>query len=653
MSFSKLFEPGQIGGMRLKNRIIMPAMATNFASATGEVTQQMIDYYTARAKGGVGLVIVENTTVEYPQGRNGATQLRGDQDRFIPGLNRLAGAVHDNGAKVALQINHAGGITDERKTEGIKPVAPSPVASGRLGIVPRELISGEIEEIIDKYADAALRAKRAGFDAIEVHGAHGYLIAQFLSPYTNKRTDDYGGDLGHRAKFALEVIERVRDKVGSDFPIIFRLSGDEFIEEGRTLEESKALVPLLERAGIDALHVTAAAAKNPSKQLEPMSYPQGWRAYLAEEIKKEVSIPVITVGVIREPEIAERILEEGKADFIAVGRGLIADPEWANKAAQGREKEIRKCISCNICAKSRVFDDVPIRCSVNPFVGREGELAKIKPAALPKKVAVVGGGPAGMEAARMAAFRGHEVVLYEKEQELGGQLILASRPPHKDKIKWLIEYLIDGLAEKVEVKLGAEVKAELIDRINPDAVILATGAEPFTPSLPGIHGKNVVTAHDVLRGHPVIKGAEVTVAGGGMVGCETAEFLAESDNSVTIIEMLDEIAIDCEPITREELIASLKEYGVEMITQTRLLKVLDHGVVVDQGGRKGRIINGDWVVLALGTQPQSSLVKELKGRAYEVYTVGDCREPRGMQVAIYEGSLIASQIGADRDDFTI
>jgi 2,4-dienoyl-CoA reductase-like NADH-dependent reductase (Old Yellow Enzyme family)/thioredoxin reductase len=622
-------------------------MATNFASSVGEITEQLIDYHIARAKGGAGLIIVENTTVDYPRGTMGATQVRADQDRFIPGLNRLVEAVHDHGAKVALQINHSGGVADERKTRGIKPVAPSPVPPGKSPVIPKELTVKEISEIVDQFSSAALRAKKAGFDAIEVHGAHGYLIAQFLSPYTNKRTDAYGGDPSRRARFALEILKGIRHKVSIDYPIIFRLSGDEFIEGGRTLEESKTLASFLEKAGIDLLHVTAGAAKNNSKQVEPMSFPQGWKAYLAGEIKKELSIPVVAVGVIREPEIAEKILEEGQADFVAVGRGFIADPEWALKAAQGKKKEIRKCISCNICLRCRSVRDIPMRCTVNPFVGREIALTRMRRVSRPKKVIVVGGGPGGMEAARTAAWMGNRVVLYEKEKKLGGQLLLASRPPHKDKIKWFIDYLIEGLRDKVEVRLGVEADARLLEKMNPDVVILATGGTPIIPSLPGIHRQQVVTAHDLLRDAVVIREKEVIVVGGGMVGCETAEFLAENDNHITILEMLDDMALDCEPNTRDELIPRLEKYGVKMMTRTKLLKVLEDGVAADQGDGQEWVIAGDWIVLALGTRSQDAVLRELRGKCYKVHAVGDCKEPRGIQEAVYEGSRIAMQIGVN------
>ena len=474
LKYPKLFEPGMIGKMRVKNRIVFPPCTTNFAGPFGEVTDRLIKYYAERARGGVGLIIVENTQVKYPEGKNVSCQLRLDDDKYIPGCQELAEAVHVYGAKVFQQIHHAG--RQPHNTEGVQPVAPSAIPCGFLQIPVRELTSDEIWDLVERFSETALRVKKSGMDGVEFHGAHGYLICQFMSPHTNQRVDEWGGTFKRRMKFIMEIIKRSRQKVGPDFPLCLRYSADEFVSGGLTLNDTKEIARMVEGAGIDVLHVSAGIYESMPTLLEPMRYEEGWRVYLAEEIKKVVKIPVITVGQIKTPAFAERILKEGKADFVALGRPLIADPQWPNKAREGRDEDIRKCISCNTgCIGAHVFYDLYMRCTVNPVVGRESSYG-IGYADTKKNVLVIGGGPAGMEAARISALRGHQVTLYEKQEKLGGNLIPGGVPDFKSEEHKLTEWYENELRDQsVGIFTNLEVTPQEIIHKGPDVVFLATG----------------------------------------------------------------------------------------------------------------------------------------------------------------------------------
>lgn len=644
-SFPLLFSAFRLKGLSLRNRIVMPAMATNLAESSGEPSERMIAYYAARARGGAGLIIVENANVSYPEGANGATQLRIDSDRFIPGLATLVEQIHAFGAKAAIQINHAGASTRLEITNGIQPVGPSAVPASKTASPPRELSEGEIEVIAAKFGEAARRAKRAGFDAVEIHGAHSYLIAQFMSPLTNRRTDRFGGSLENRLRFPLMVVERVRAAVGPDFPVIFRISGDEFVEGGRDLDESIEICKILVRNGVDALHVSAGNGYSLDKQIDPMPAEEGWRVYLAARIKENVDVPVIAVGTIRHPEVAESILQKGSADLVAIGRGLIADPEWPVKAYRGMVDRIRPCINCNIgCAGNRIFGDVPIRCAVNPVAGRELVCTENRPQK-PKRLLVIGGGPAGITAALHAAARGHEVTLVERDGCLGGQLNLARIPPGKQKIGWFLEYLVREVERsKVSVLLNTEACLELVERAAPDAVIIASGSRPVVPRIEGVEWEGVVLAHEVLRRGMRFDGKKVIVAGGGMVGCEVALHLAVQGCHVTIVEMLPEVARDVDPIYRPSLLRELAHWGVEVRTNSMIKKVDRAGGVWIRNtgdahdGNEERIA-GQAVVLALGAAPYDPLGNEIEDLVPEVYRVGDCISPGKIIDAVWSGYL--------------
>lgn len=635
----KLWEPFRIGRMELKNRVVMPPMVTRYASDDGFVTDRNKNYYEARARGGVGLIIVEATYV-HRQGRAFANQLGISEDKFLPGMSELVDVVHRHGARIAIQIHH-GGREANSALGGLQPVAPSPLP-GMAGETPKEMTIEEIAEAVAYFADAALRAKTAGFDGIELHGAHGYLIDQFLSPTSNKRKDEYGGNVRNRACFLLEVIAAVKEVVGEDYPVWCRMDGKEYGVEGITLEDAQKTARLAQDAGLAAIHVSAWGPATPTNRTTP-TFTSTVIEELAEGIKKAVSIPVIAVGRIT-PEDGERLLREGKADLIAIGKAMLADPEWVNKVASGKMDDINPCIICNECRDDiRNPELAGIRCSVNAALGWEKE-SEILLSDKTKKVLVVGGGPAGMEAARVAARRGHQVTLWEKESRLGGQLVQAAIPPHKDRIAPLYRYLEKQLQELgVEVELGKEATAAAVAEFNPDAVVVATGVRPFAPDIPGLDKAHVIQAGDVLEGKVKV-GHKVAIIGGEMVGCETAEFLADRGKQVTVMRRGAEMATSVGPSNRDFFLSRLLDKGVTLLREVKYDSVSSEGVVITTRDGEERTVEVDTVVLAAGAIPDTTLYDAIKGKVSEVYRIGDCVEPRTIRDAIGEGFRTGQKI---------
>ncbi len=633
----KLFEPTRIGRMELRNRIVMPPMVTNFANADGTVSETIKNYYAARARGGVGLIIVEATAV-HPTGRSSPTKLCIDNDDFIAGFRGLVDAVHQYGAKIAIQLVHVG---RQARAEfiGQQPVAPSAVGYAG-GDMPRALTIEEIEELIEAWAAAARRAREAGFDAIEFHGAHGYLLSEFLSRRVNRRTDKYGGSLEGRARLPLEVVKRTRMKLGDDYPILVRTNGDDFLPEGVTLDESRIIARKLQEAGADCIDVTAGTHESLHRVIQPASEPQACLVHLAEAIKKVVQVPVITVGRINTPALAESILQEGKADLVAMGRALIVDPELPNKAREGRLDDIQMCIACRECF-DKILEKTKVTCALNPAMGNEAEYA-IVPAKKSKKVLVAGGGPAGLETARIAALRSHKVILYEEKDKLGGQMLLAAIPPYKDTIGDVVKFLTGQIAKLgVEVKLGQKVTPNLVSEAKPDAVVVATGATPIIPDIAGVEQSNVFMFRDVLTDKKEL-GERVIIIGGGRVGCETAEFLADKGKRVTILEMLDEIGTDMGQLSKGDLLPRLEKKGVRIEVNTKVEEITPSGVLANTRGKVVQF-DADSIVLAVGSGSDRELAEQLEGVA-ELYVIGDCVEPRRIQDAIREGYLVGLKV---------
>jgi 2,4-dienoyl-CoA reductase-like NADH-dependent reductase (Old Yellow Enzyme family)/thioredoxin reductase len=637
MKYPNLFSEGKIGTLILKNRVIMPSMGTFLSSSDGEVTDRQIAYFEERAKGGTGLIIPEVTAVDYSLGKCGPVHPRVDDPKYIPMLYRLANTVHKHGTKIVMQLGHAGRQTDSTLTGGMQAVAPSPVPCEILCEVPRELTVAEIKDIVARYINAAVICKMAAMDGVELHGAHGYLINQFMSPKTNKRTDAYGGGFEARMRFAKEIVEGIKAQCGPDYPVIMRLSVDEFVTGGITMEEGVRIAKYMEKIGVDAINVSCGIFDSLRTFIEPITFEQGWRVYLSEAVKKAVKIPVITVGVIREPGFAEKIIQKGKADFVAIGRGLIADPDWCNKALTGKESEIRKCISCMYCLDRDVMR-THIGCAVNVRAGRELEFKDFNRNGNRKKVVVAGGGPGGMEAARILAQRNFKVVLFEKEEILGGQLNYGNKPLGKDKLNWFIQYLAGQLKNlKVDVKLGREITASAVKKEKPYAVFVATGAKPILPGIDGINNKNVCVVQDALMKAGSFKGKTVAVIGGGMTGCETAEFLASKGARVYLIEMLPEVAVGAGFVDKMDMVQRLADANVKILTDHRLMKIKDDSIFVKSASEKKEIkLSVDKVVLALGSKPDRQLYDQVSRACDNVFLLGDALAPGRIANAVQD-----------------
>jgi 2,4-dienoyl-CoA reductase-like NADH-dependent reductase (Old Yellow Enzyme family)/thioredoxin reductase len=636
-----IFSPIKIGHIEIPNRLVVPAMVMNFCHVNGTATERYIAYHEAKARGGWGLIITEDYAVD-PIGKGFPN---------IPGLwgdsqtkshQQFTKRIHTIGSRIFAQIYHAGRQTSHHVI-GCQPVAPSPIPCPAMQEMPRELAAQEIEDIMEKFGDCARRAQDAGFDGIEIHGGHGYLIAQFMSPYANKRTDDYGGNLENRMRFPLEIIRNIRKKVGEDFPVIFRISGDELVLGGRTMEETKAIAVLLEKAGVHALHVSAGVYESSYGIVPPAAIRHGWITGFAEMVKHVVDIPVITVGRITDPLHAEAILAEGKADLVAMGRASLADPDLPRKAAAGQFAYINHCIGCLQGCNGRIALYQPATCMVNPTLGKEDELI-ITPARVKKKIFIAGAGPAGMEAAIIAARRGHDVHIFEKTRRLGGQFYTASIPPDKSEINDFIIWQkkqLDDLG--VSIHLNQELREETVKENKPDVVIVATGSIPMVLAVPGSKGPHVVTAHDVLNAK-VSVGQSVVVIGGGMIGSETASYLANQGKTVTIVEILPKVAADAVPAVRYFLLKNLKEKKVCIHVNATVREILDKGLILEKDGHLTKLEPFDSIVLAAGVTSCNELSTKLQNLIPQLITIGDALKVRKALDAIAEGYMVGLDV---------
>jgi len=673
---SELFEKINIGQITLKNRLIMSAMDLGFTS-DGTINDRIINFYRERAKGGVGLIVVGGC---YPEinGKVWKSIIGLDKDELIPGLKRLTDAIHRYDVRVAAQLLHAGRSASSFFTK-MQPVAPSAVAYRSIKQEPRALTIPEIKTVINNYVSATLRAKKAGFDAVELHGGMGYLINQFLSKATNKRNDEYGGSLENRVRFAQEMILAIKETVGKDYPIIFRMSGDDLVEEGLKIEESVEIARILQQAGADAFNVSPGwhESKTP---IMLMSIPRMAYAYLSAKIKSQLTVPVIASVRINDLKLAEEILDNEQADMVSIGRPLIVDPELPNKYKNGQFNDIRTCISCNQGCFDSLLNFKPVSCTYNAMVGHEGEY-KITKAGKPKKVVVVGGGPGGMEAARVLALKGHNVTLYEKNNQLGGQLRYAYIPPGREEIQNIISYLERQISKlKVTIKMGKEADLQTLEEEHPDVIIVATGGRPIMLNLRGIKGENVSIASSVLEGK-ITTGRDVVIIGGGTIGCEVAlyvakqgamrpdvacfllkhkvldaadivEYTSKGNRNITLLEMKRKVGGGFGFSTRWVILNELKDAGIKEITEVKVKEIINNhsengqihrGVVYEKDGQE-HFIKADTVIVAVGYSPNNELQKQVEGKFPETYFIGDCVKVRTALEAIHEGFQVALKI---------
>ncbi len=667
MKYEKLFTPIKIGNVEIKNRICMAPMLMDFGQFDGRTTEQLMNYYEERAKGGTGLIVTEITRVNDVTGGSAFAQLGMSHDYQIEGMSELARRIHSHGAKLFVQLHHPGrqnmglligtlplSIACNKTMPFFKDMLYKVVPAGKLlmehHVVPkvvapskcensyfsdgnnRALSNKEVKGLINDFVNAAVRVKKSGCDGVQLHASHGYLIQQFLSPNTNKRTDEYGGNLENRMRFLLEIISGIREKCGKDFPIIVRLTVDECYSmigksgKGYDLTEGVEMAKRLEKAGIDAIDVSSAAYDTFNYWLEPTSFECGWRKYMAQAVKNAVSIPVIAANLIRSPEQAESQLEDGVQDMISLGRPHIADPHWAEKAESGHPEDIKRCICCLYCIESmqnNAYTGDHGYCAVNPFVGSENY--KLKNDGNGRKMLVVGSGPAGLTAAELLAKRGFDVTVAEKSDKLGGQVDLAVKPPHKDKLYWCIEDLKTS-CDKLGVKflMNTEITAEKVDEMKPYAVICATGAYAFKPKfIKGYDRDNVYTTTDILEGKTVLENKNVAVIGSGMTGLETAELLTCTGNKVTVVEMADSIAPGVWHQHVNDIMPRLTEKNVEFYTSKKLVEIKDGVIVVeDKDGSKSEL-KADQVVLSLGAKSEATLCHKLKSTGKNAYLIGD------------------------------
>jgi 2,4-dienoyl-CoA reductase-like NADH-dependent reductase (Old Yellow Enzyme family) len=624
--FPKLFSPVRIGGLEIKNRVAMTAMGVNLAAAGGGVNDDIIAFYEARARGGIGLIVSGLCRVMDGAGAAEPCQLASRNPADVQGLARLMDTVHKYGARMFIQLQHPGRLASVT-VGGEQPVSASAVVNPVTGEAPRSLTVSEIGEIREAFVKAARLAQMAGVDGIELHGAHGYLINSFLSPYLNRRDDDYGGNFENRLRFLLEILAGIRTVCGQRFPLGVRLSAEEFLgDEGNDLAASCRIAAELEKAGTDFLDLSSGLPPDSPKVavcIEPGTFEQGWKKYMAAAVKKHVKIPIIAVANIKEPAVAEAILEEGSCDLVGVARGHLADPEWCKKAKAGNTETISKCIGCLVC-----FDEIEharrVKCSVNPTTGREREFANPARDGAGRTVAVVGGGPAGITAAKVLRERGFRVVLFDPSPRLGGALNVADKGFDREKITRFVDSMIAQVEESgVELRLGEEATVDKVGALDPCGVFIACGARPLVPPVTGIDGKNVVIAEDVLVGRAEVKG-DCVIIGSGMTGLETAEVVMRAGHKTSLVDMLPQIGVGANIIVVLDIKERMACYDPVSLPGHRLLKVTAEGVeleCIESGGSV--FVTADTVILAMGIRPHKEVVDRFKAAFPEARVMGD------------------------------
>ena len=651
--YPHIFSPLTVKNMTIKNRIVMMPMGTNYGEQNGEMSFLHINYYEQRAKGGTGLIIVENASIDSPQGSNGTTQLRIDHDNYLPRLFKFCENIHRYGTKIAIQINHAGASAVSSRIN-MQPVSASDVPSKEGGEIPRPLSKEEILHIVKKYGEAAKRAQTAGFDAVEIHAGHSYLISQFLSPITNKRTDEFGGSVENRTRFCRMVIDEVRKQVGPFFPIMLRLSADELMEGGNTLDDTLKYLDYLQEE-VDIFDVSCGLNGSIQYQIDANYLPDGWRSYMAKAVKEKFNKPCISMGNIRDPKVAERIVADGDADLIGMGRGLIADPAWVNKVATGHECDLRKCISCNVgCAGNRIGVNRPIRCTVNPSV-LEGDVYKKLHVNKNCNVVVIGGGTAGLEAACTAAEVGCNTFLLEKGNELGGLASLISRIPAKNRLADFPHYLMHR-AEQLEnlyIFKNTEGTPENIRKFHPNIIVSSTGSAPLLPPITGLKDRidnenyniySILGMISHINDFPKdLEGKKVVVVGGGAVGLDVVEFFADRNADISIVEMMDQIGRDLDPVSKNDTKTMMKKHNVHQLTKTALLEVKDSSFLVKGDGEPYELpFEYGFVCLGMRAQGQlyQNLTEEFSSEDVEIMNIGDSQRARRIIDGTQEGRNI-------------
>ncbi|WP_094607676.1 NADH oxidase [Sporomusa silvacetica DSM 10669] len=645
--YKKLFSPGQIGNLTLKNRLVMSPMGTGLANLDGTPSDDMIAYYEARAIGGAGLIIPEITRINDVHGIGMLRQLSVTQDYHIKPLARLADAVHKHGSKIFIQLQHPGREGISALMGGQPVVSASAIPCKQVNQETRALTVSEIQTLIKQYVDGAVRVQKAGCDGVELHAAHGYLLQQFLSPYTNKRTDEYGGNFENRLRMISEIISRIRAQCGADFPVGVRLSVEEFLDKtGVTdayihLQDGIKIAMALQDQGIDFIDVSVGLYETGMTCIEPISFAPGWRRDLIKAVKNHVTIPVIGVSVIREPAMAEKFLQDGVEDFISMGRSWLADKDWGKKAAEGRENELRKCISCLHCSQSMdksVVAGTSVECSQNPSLGHELEYAVLPQDLKNRTIVVIGAGPAGMAAAEILAERGSKVILFDRNSDLGGAVNIAKLPPHKEHMGWHVDYYRAALKKlNVTINLKTEVTTDMLLALKPDAVLIATGSTPIVPSkIPGIHGENVYTIESILSGKTDFSHEKIVLIGAGMTGIETAAYLARKSNQLTIVDMNTQVAADANPIKVADVCHFLEQYHTSYLLGHALKEIRSDFVVLEKLTDHSEVsIPATMVVLSLGNIPDNKLAKDLQAHGIKVTAIGNAVKDGTIKAAVH------------------
>lgn len=654
-AYPKIFEPLTIKRTTIKNRIAMTPMGTNYGETSGEMSNRHMNYYNLRAKGGTGLIILENANVEYPVGSNGTSQIRIDHDSFMPRYYQLVETLHKSGATVAIQINHAGASASSART-GMETVSSSNIPTKAGGEIPRPMTKEEILHTVKKYGEAAKRVQAIGFDAVEIHCGHSYLMSQFISPYYNKRTDEFGGSVENRLRFPRMVLEEVRRQVGPWFPIIVRVSADEKVEGGNSLEDTLEYLEYLDEF-VDMYDVSCGLNPSLQYQIDSNFLPDGWRSYMARAVKDKFGKPVMNAGNYRDPRIVEKVLESGDVDIVGMGRGLIADPDWVKKVAAGQEDLIRKCISCNVgCAGNRIGVNRPIRCTVNPAVP-EGDAYKKLRVNKVCNVVVVGAGTAGMEAACTAAEVGCNVFLLEKTDHLGGLSSFISDLPAKTRMKDFPKYLTARANQlnNLYIFLNTPATAENIRKFHPDIVVNATGSTPLVPPIKGLKENlaagNVNTIFDMINNYNAGKypddfceGKKVVVIGGGSVGLDVVEYFAPRGAQCTIVDMLPQIGMLADPITKCSMRETFDKYHVTELTNTALQEVKENAFTVKLPDGTITDLSFDLGFNCLGMRAENPILKDLEetfgGTDTVIYNIGDSVRARRIMEGTMEGRAI-------------